>query len=315
MHRIKIRQLETLMVFMKTGSVTEAAEMLGTTQPNASKLLKQIEDAVGVPLFKRMGGRLRATPEAEIIYGHVVRLMDNVEFIERLSVDLAQLEGGYLRIATLSTFGISLLPLAAARFAELHPNVGLQIDVVDAEKIHTLVGHEVYDFGLVHHPEAEDNLHARLIGAGEMVCLVPNSHALAGKASINVSDLRGSRVVTYPRNISFGSAVARAFADAGVRISKTLSANHSMVVRKLVERTGGVGVVDEFSVWDADDKGPLVVRSLEPRIPVSIGLITSNRRPLSKAAEAFVQELRAVLSKSPLRPHSPNFPDAPTPAG
>ncbi|NPC58334.1 LysR family transcriptional regulator [Caenimonas soli] len=301
MHRIKIRQLETLMVFMKTGSVTEAAELLGTTQPNASKALKQIEDAIGIPLFKRMGGRLHATPEAEIIYSHVVRLMDNVEYIERLSMDLAQLKRGQLRIATLATFGVALLPAVTASFNATHPDVGIQIDVVDSEKIHVLVGREVYDFGLVHHPEVEEELHAQTLGAGEMVCLLPRTHPLAQQASIKVSELARYEVITYPGNIAFGSVVASTFADAGARLRKTISANHSLVVRKLVERTGRAAIVDEFSVWDADTEGPLAIRRLEPRIPVAIGLIAPSRRPLSKAAEAFIVELQGTLATLSIR--------------
>ncbi len=47
MRRIKLRHLDTLAAFMKTGSVTEAALVLHTTQPNASKSLKQLEDFAG----------------------------------------------------------------------------------------------------------------------------------------------------------------------------------------------------------------------------------------------------------------------------
>ncbi|MFC3727083.1 helix-turn-helix domain-containing protein [Neoaquamicrobium sediminum] len=43
MHRLKIRQFECFLVYMKTGSVTGAAQELHTTQPNASKTLTQME--------------------------------------------------------------------------------------------------------------------------------------------------------------------------------------------------------------------------------------------------------------------------------
>jgi DNA-binding transcriptional LysR family regulator len=53
---------------MKTGSVTEAAQVMHTTQPNASKSLKQLEEFAGVRLFERIAGRLRPTPEAELLF-------------------------------------------------------------------------------------------------------------------------------------------------------------------------------------------------------------------------------------------------------
>ena len=78
MHRIKLRHLDTLAAFMKTGSVTEAAQVMHTTQPNASKSLKQLEEFAGVRLFERIAGRLRPTPEAELLFAHAARLMDEL---------------------------------------------------------------------------------------------------------------------------------------------------------------------------------------------------------------------------------------------
>jgi DNA-binding MarR family transcriptional regulator len=82
MRRIKLRHLDTLAAFMKTGSVTEAAVVLRTTQPNASKSLKQLEDFAGVKLFERSAGRLRPTPEAELLFAHATRLMDELTLFE-----------------------------------------------------------------------------------------------------------------------------------------------------------------------------------------------------------------------------------------
>lgn len=300
MHRIKIRQLETLMVFMKTGSVTHAADMLGMTQPNASKALKQTEEAIGIPLFTRTGGRLRPTPEAEIIYSHVARLMDGVDLIERLTLDLANLKTGFVRIACLATFGLSLLPQLITRFNALHPGIPLEVDVVDAEKIHLLVSHEHYDFGIVHRPERLDDLDTELLGNGRLVALVPREHRLAAQTMVTLADLSDQKIVTYPSGTHFGAALRRAFDEQGIRFPGTICANHSAVVRRLLESgCGDIAVVEEFSVWNSTAGPEHVVKPIEPQFPVSVGLIVPTRRPLSLAASAFIKQLREHL-------HSPS---------
>jgi DNA-binding transcriptional LysR family regulator len=295
MHRIKIRQLEMLMVFMRTGSVTEAAEVLNTTQPNASKALKQIEETIGISLFSRVGGRLKPTPEAEILYGYVSRLMDSVDFIERLSLDLANLKSGFVKVACLSTFGTALMPLAVAQFNKKHPKLPIQIDVVDSEKIQLLVRQEVYDFGIVHYPEQEDELHSEMLGQGELVCLMHKSNPLASLPSLSIQDLAGVDLISYPSTVAFGMAVRRSFENQNVHFSSLISANHSVVLSKLVEYNHGVAILDEFSLWNQSSIGELVIKRLLPAIPVSVGLIASNHRPLSRAAVAFVDELRQVI--------------------
>ncbi|OWJ66698.1 LysR family transcriptional regulator [Inquilinus limosus] len=300
MHRIKIRHLETLMVFMKTGSVTEAAEILGTTQPNASKSLKQLEGAIGISLFQRNGGRLQPTPEAEILFAHAARLMEELAFIETLSGDLARLRSGFVQVATLATFGVALLPLVAEAFNTRHPDVAVQIDVVDSDKIHSFVSRGNYDLGLVHHPSQEVDLTARTLRTGSMVCILPAAHPLARRPGIRAADLAGMPLITYPRTLPFGAAIAKTLADEGVQVRNPLSANHSHVVRKLVERGRGLALVDEYSVWDAAAAPGIAVRPFEPRIPVSIGMIVSQRRPLSLAAQAFLTALQDALATPPL---------------
>ena len=300
MHKIKIRHLETLMVFMKTGSVTEAAGVLGTTQPNASKSLKQLEDSIGISLFQRSGGRLQPTPEAEILFTHAARLMEELTYFETLSVDLARLKSGFVQVATLATFGVALLPLVVEAFNTRHPDVFVQIDILDSDKIHSFVSRGNYDLGLVHHPSQEEDLMAKSLRTGSMVCIMPAGHPLSRRAAIRAADLAGVPLITYPKTLPFGAVIAKTLADDGVPVRNPISANHSHVVRKLVERGRGLALVDEFSVWDAAEAPGIAIRPFTPRIPVSIGLIVPQRRPLSLAAQAFVDELRGALATPPL---------------
>lgn len=296
MHRIKIRQLETLMVFMQTGSVTDAADMLGMTQPNASKALKQTEEAIGISLFTRTGGRLQPTPEAEIIYSHVARMMDGIDFIERLSLDLANLKTGSVRIACLATFGVSLLPMLMARFNAQHPGIPLELDVLDAEKIHLLVSREHYDFGIVHRAERLDDLDTETLGSGRLVALVPRTHRLSGQASVTLADLADQKIVTYPSSNHFGTALRRAFDEQKIRFPGTVCANHSAVVHRLLESgCADIAIVEEFSVRNSTVDTDHVIKPIEPLLPVSVGLIVPTRKPLSLAASAFLSGLREQL--------------------
>lgn len=305
MRRIKLRHIDTLTAFMKTGSVTEAATMLHTTQPNASKSLKQLEDFAGIPLFERIAGRLRPTPEAEVLYAHARRLNDELTLFETLSQDLASLKAGQVSIGTLAAFSTAVLPMAIAEFNRLYPNVEVMVDLLDGDKIHTSVSRGNYDFGLVHHPEHEPDLMAQTLAISEMVCLMPADHPMADYRVVMASDLRGKPFVTYPRALPFGAAIFRTLSDAGVRPSGMLVSNQSQMIRRLVERGLGLALVDRFSVWDESEVERLAVRPFQPVIPVSIGMILPKRRPLSIVAHQFITTLRRILDAHPSRPLQP----------
>jgi DNA-binding transcriptional LysR family regulator len=294
--RIKLRHLDTLDAFMKTGSVTEAAQVLHTTQPNASKSLKQLEEFVGVKLFQRVAGRLRPTPEAEILFPHAARLMDELMQFENLSLDLTAMARGYVNVGILSAFSTALIPMAVERFNARHPGVLVQVDLLDSDKIHSYVSRGNYDFGLVHHPEHEADLLTETLKTTSMVCIMPKGHHLAERQIISAGDIANQSFVTYPRSVPFGMAIFRALSDEGIRPSSVLISNQSQLIRRLVERGRGIALVDHVSVWDANESDQIVVRPFQPQIPVSIGMIVPRRRPLSLAAQTFVGILREVLS-------------------
>jgi DNA-binding transcriptional LysR family regulator len=201
MHRVKVRHIETLPAFMKTGSVTEAADVLNSTQPNASKSVKQLEDAVGVSLFRRSGGCLQPTPEAGVLFAHAARLMGVLTLFETLSHDLARLKTGSVKIATLATFGVALLPLVIEAFNSLQPDVFVEIEIIDSDKIHSFVSRGHHDFGLAHHPGQEPDLLAETLRSGSMICILPIGHPLCRRATIMGADLAGMPLITYPRTL------------------------------------------------------------------------------------------------------------------
>lgn len=298
MHRLKIRQLETFMIYMKTSSVTAAAEELGTTQPNASKTLKQIEEAVGIALFARTNGKLRPTPEAELLAEHVGRLMHQIDLIETFGAENSPLRKPTLRIATLATFGVSLLPTIIEEFRASGSPLNVHLEVVDGEKIHSTVAQGLYDFGFVHYPQKEPHVTSRTLLSRGVVCLVPNTHVLAKKKKITPRDLDGVQLVSYPNTVHLGAVISKTLADEGIAINQTISTNHSHIVRKFVELGDRVGLVDPFAVAFRKGDENFKVIPFEPIIPIAFDLILPQHRPLSGVAEDFIAHVQdAALSQ------------------
>ncbi|MGA8049287.1 MAG: LysR family transcriptional regulator, partial [Burkholderiales bacterium] len=60
--RIKLRHLQCFLAVAEQHSIQRAAERLAITQPAVSKTLRELEEILGVPLFRR--GRKGAVPTA-----------------------------------------------------------------------------------------------------------------------------------------------------------------------------------------------------------------------------------------------------------
>ena len=58
---ITFRQLRLFKVFSETCSVTASAKQMHITQPTASMQLKELANAVGIPLFEIVGKKIYLT--------------------------------------------------------------------------------------------------------------------------------------------------------------------------------------------------------------------------------------------------------------
>ena len=80
-------KLMTLLKVYETGNYTRAAEQLALTQPAVSQHIKQIEKEMGITLFVRSGGKIRPTPEGELVIQYAERVTSLYENLQQALVD------------------------------------------------------------------------------------------------------------------------------------------------------------------------------------------------------------------------------------
>lgn len=116
-------------VLAGAGSLSEAARELGITTPAVSKHLALMESRVGLSLVNRTTRRMGLTPEGELYLAHARRILGEID-------DMAQLLGvaratpqGLLRVNATLGFGRSHVAPLVSRFARLHPEVEVQLQL------------------------------------------------------------------------------------------------------------------------------------------------------------------------------------------
>src|SRR5262245_21177406 len=71
MSALNHRQVEAFRAVMLTGGVTTAAQLMNVTQPAVSRLIRDLQESLKLPLFERRGTRLLPTAEALSLYQEV----------------------------------------------------------------------------------------------------------------------------------------------------------------------------------------------------------------------------------------------------
>ena len=90
---LPFRQLEAFHAVVANGSMTRAAALM-ISQPAISRLVAALEESIGFPLFQRLSGRLRPTPEARYLFDEVELALAHLNHISRLTEDLQDQKRG-----------------------------------------------------------------------------------------------------------------------------------------------------------------------------------------------------------------------------
>lgn len=293
-YALNLRQLEAFRAVMLTGSVTQAAQSMHLSQPAVSKLIADLEYAIGFKLFVRSkGSALTVTPEAGYLFQEVERSFIGIDALKQTAGDIRNLSTGNLYIASLPALSFSFLPRVIRDFRRNHPGVSIRLYTHDSPVVRQLVANQQFDVGLATRahemPGVLSSTFLRSVG----VCILPPGHRLAGNAVIEPADLAGEPFISLMHGEQTRRRIDRIFEDAGVERDVVVATQSAITHCSLVTQGVGCSIVNPATALDYVAQG-LVVLPFRPRIKFEYMLYTPSLRPLSQTALRFVEIMMLV---------------------
>ncbi len=292
---LNFRQLEIVRAVSRHGSVTAAASALGISQPAVSMMLRDCTRAAGFPLFLRKRSRLQATMETEVLVGDLDRVFNGIERVNRLLDDMRDIKVGTIQIAATPTLADNFLPRAIAAFQQARPNVQITINAMDNISVVNNVVQEHVDFGLVLSPMTHFDTRPIELCAAELICVVPQDHALAHEATVTPEQLAPYPLISFSRSLPLGTLVEECFRNAGVPRRTMLEVNQSSIACALVRAGAGVAIIDPFWVLDKRELG-LVRLQLRPRTRITAQALAPKGAVLSRPARVLLTTIRTIAT-------------------
>lgn len=118
---------------METGSFVAAAQRLGTSHGQASKLITRLEQDLGVQLFKRSTRALSPTDVGIAYYDRLKVLLDDYDSLHDSILNASESPSGKVRISAPVTFGSTQLTPHLIAFAQRYPNIELDVSFTDRQ--------------------------------------------------------------------------------------------------------------------------------------------------------------------------------------
>ncbi|TAN05839.1 MAG: LysR family transcriptional regulator [Rhizobiaceae bacterium] len=288
-----LRQLYTFRVLMQTQNVTEAARQLNVTQPAVSKMIASLETELGMPLFRRIRGRIYPSSDAVVLLAEVEQLFAQIDALQDGISSLRSAEAGSIAIAAIPTLAGTLIADCLSDFARSRPGIHIFLVSESSTGMLGLVGLHKVELGFMYDPPPPNQaLQADIIGELEIIALLHRDHPIAGAAEITPKLLADQRVILWDRDTPPSQLIREAFARDGVVPHDHYTTNSSSVAKRMAINGIGVALLDP-SVMIGENRPELVVRAFRPRIPLRLYCIQSAYRPPSQITRQFLAGFRS----------------------
>jgi DNA-binding transcriptional LysR family regulator len=293
---MNLRQIELLRAVVRCETTVRAAQELGLSQPAVSNAIKHLEGQLGFPLFERINNRLFPTTEARTLYRDSDPLFLMHAALEAKVQDLKENRSGNVRLIATPPLGYSVIPPALKRFLATRPKMRVFFDIRSFESVIDGVDSGVAELGFVIGLGEHRGLDSEVFFSERMVCVMQPDHPLARKDKIVPSDLKGAPLIALERGTKMGTLLRQAFSEANETFDFAVEVRYCNTACVLAESGVGVAIVDPLSPL-CSGRFKLAIRPFEPATQVSASVVRSRKRPLSRAAEAFLREVRVVAGE------------------
>lgn len=304
---MKLQQLRYVCVVAQRNlNVSEAAQVLHTSQPGVSKQIRLLEHELGVAIFVRAGKRLtEVTGPGKVVLQTAQGILQAVENLKKIGHEFTQESAGTLSIATTHTQARYALPATVQVFRKRYPKVVLRIHQGNPAQIVNMVRSGEADIAIATEAvaESEDLLSLPCYEWNRCV-VVPQKHALLKqRRRLSLQDIASYPLVTYDFAFAGRNQVNKAFSEQGLTPNVVLTAIDADVIKTYVQLGLGVGLLASMAFEPGIDKKLRAVdvsHLFEPSI-THIGLRKGSylRGYMYDFIELFAPHLtRVVVSKA-----------------
>ena len=238
------RFLATLRAVSEHGSLASAARQLNLATASVSDQIRALEKELGAPLLIRRGRNVALTKAGQAVLGPAAEILARVDELRHL-VQLGELSG-QLRVGSISTALISIMPSALRLMAERHPRIALKVVPGTSAHLYRMLERGALEGALIVRPHfpLPKGVFWYEIRREPLILVSPGD--LAGGTVEEL--LRSAPLIRMDREAWTGRLVSEYLADARISTQDLFELDAPETIVMLVAQGLGVTLLPEWGI-------------------------------------------------------------------
>ena len=291
---MELRVLQYFLVAAREENITKAAAFLHITQPTLSRQLMQMEEELGVKLFRRGKHNILLTEDGMLLRRRAQEIVDLAEKTAKELKHGEEMVSGEISIGCGETQNMKPLSEMIASFRQKYPDVSFNIYTAIADDVKERLENGLLDMGLLLEPVEIGRYHyVRMPLREKWQVLLRRDMELAEKHKITPDDLAGVPLIIARRQ-SVRNVLENWFGYDKDKLHIVSTCNLSHYNQSIMVESGiGVALVMEF----ACNQDTLCLRPLDPELESGCVLVWKKNLTLSLAMQRFIAYMKEYLKR------------------
>ena len=256
---MELRQLKYFIKAAALQNFTDAAGALYITQSTLSQQIKQLEDELNIPLFDRIGKRVRLTEAGKLFLPYAQKTATDAEDGRNILNDLMNLQTGTLTIG--ATYGLThLLTKAIVDFSVQCPDIKIQIKFGTTQDLLTELENGKIDIMLSFFPvQQTKSFIAEKLFSSCLSLIVHNSHPLSKKKLIDIKQIEKLPLLLPADGYSIRNYLDTVFEKHQISADIKMEVNDINTLLQLVDTGKWVTILMSSSIFNYQHLKPVKI--------------------------------------------------------
>jgi DNA-binding transcriptional LysR family regulator len=288
LNRLRMRQIALLLAVDECSTLRAAAERLGLTQPAATKMLHELENALGQRLFDRVGRGLVLNPAGARVLGYFRGIRGSMEALNRELAELQLGSAGRLAIGSIMAAAPGRLTEALVQLKARYPLLAIDIAVDTSDRLMPQLQEGVLEVVIGRDLGADCEF--RAVDDEALAIVAGRDHPLAGAEPVEFGTLLDYPWILQPAGSPAREVVEREFRMHHQPMPRGLIETGSILTTmNLVDRSRMLGVIPLTVAQRNAEHGlvAIVDYTFAQKLP-SYGSVVRRDRPLGIPAQQFL---------------------------
>ncbi|MEL6520814.1 MAG: LysR family transcriptional regulator [Pseudomonadota bacterium] len=279
------------------GSFSAGAQRVNATQSGLSMHVRQLEERFQVQLLNRSSTGVTPTEVGRRFYRDAVRVLHAATEAESNLRALSGTVTGHVTVGLMPTFTRAVLGPTLTQFVQDYPNVKVSVREAYSSELSRRVLAGDLDFAVVPAFDADERLHATLMGTDQECLVVSGKSDVGASEPLRLADLPPLDLVLPSLENVRRRKIDQYLTKHGIAVGRLMELDSMFTTLDLVATSEWATILPGIlCLPDLDGERRRVIPITEPKLDVEYLRIEPMSVPLSEAGQAFCSVLNENLS-------------------